>query len=239
MAQTKKRANLISAVDLFGKSYALVRKNLNIYALVYAIPAAMVIAGMIQLIADNQRHGWNWGHAFSSSFLGANLGSDSSIQTASAILTIVLFFGTIISYILAVVLNLRVAEGKEPTLRSIWNEVTQSWLWLKLLGLGALTVLILLVGFILLIVPGVIFLWRLFLAPYVLVDRKTTVMDALSQSWNMTKGYAWPVYSILLFGFALALTGIVPIVGTLISFALGVAYAAAPAMRYQELKKLA
>ena len=53
----------------------------------------------------------------------------------------------------------------------------------------------------------------------------------------MTKGYAWPIYSILLFSFLLALPGIIPIVGGIISFALAVAYAAAPALRYQELKE--
>ena len=238
MAKDDAKVRLTSAVGLFGKSYALVRKNLNVYALVYSVPAAMVIAGVIQLIADNQRHGWGWGHAFSSSILGPSLGPDSSIHTASAILLIVLFFGAIASCFLAIVLNLRVAEGEKPTFRSLWNEVSQDWLWAKLLGLGILTVLILLVGFILLIIPGVIFLWRLFLAPYVLVDRKTSVMDALGQSWDMTKGYPWPIYSITLFSFVLALTGIIPIVGSLISFALAVAYAAAPALRYQELKKV-
>ena len=237
MAAAKKNVKLATAIDLFGKSYSLVRKNLNVYALVYFVPAAMVIAGAIQIIADNQRHGWDWGHAFSSSLLGPNIGSDSSVQTASAILSIVLLFGAIASYFMAIVLNLRVAEGKKPTLRSVWNEVKGGWLWARLLGLGILTVLVLIVGFVLLIVPGVIFLWRLFLAPYILIDKKTKVLDALSISWNMTKGYAWPIYSILLFSFVLALPGIVPVVGSLISFALGVVYAAAPALRYQELKK--
>lgn len=237
MAPAKKNVKLATAVELFGKSYALVRKNLNVYAFVYAIPAAMVIAGVIQIIADSQRHGWDFGHAFSSSFLGPNIGSDSSVQTASAILSIVLLLGAIVSYVMAIVLNLRVAQGKKPTLRSLWDEVTEGWLWAKLLGLGILTVLVLIVGFVLLIVPGVIFLWRLFLAPYILVDKKTKVFDALSISWNMTKGYAWPIYGILLFSFVLALTGVVPIIGTLVSFVLGVAYAAAAALRYQEIKK--
>lgn len=238
MTGVKKKTQLTGAVDLFGKSYGVVRRNLDAYALIYAVPAAMVIAGVIQLIDDNQQRGWNWGHAFSSSFLGPNLGSDSSIQTTSAIFSVFLFFAAIISYFLATILNLRAAEGKTPTFLSVWSEFKQNWLWAKLLGLGILTILILVVGFLLLIIPGVIFVWRLFLAPYVLVDQKTSVMDALSQSWNMTKGYAWPVYSILLFSFVLALPGIIPIVGSLISFALGVAYAAAPALRYQELKKL-
>ncbi|MDO8591560.1 MAG: hypothetical protein Q7R60_01375 [bacterium] len=232
-----KNTNLTGAVDLFGKSYGLVRKNLNVYALVYSVPAAMVIAGVIQLIVDNQHNGWSWGHAFSSSLLGPNIGSDSSVQTASAILSIILMVAAIISYFLAVVLNLRVAEGKKPTFGSIWREAAQNWLWIKLLGLGVLIVFILIAGFILLIVPGVIFLWRLFLAPYVLIDKKCSIMDALSWSWNMTKGRAWPIYSIILFSIALSLPGIIPIVGGLISYALGVAYAAAPALRYQELKK--
>lgn len=233
-----KHADLTGAVNLFGKSYALVRKNLNVYALVYAIPAAMMIAGIIQIIADNQRHGWAWGHAFSSSFLGPSIGSDSSVQTASTILAVVLLFGAIISYFLAVVLNLRVAQGSRPTLRSLWEEVTQNWLWAKLLGLGVVTIMMLVVGFILLIVPGVIILWRLFLAPYILIDQKTTIDEALSKSWKMSSGYAWPIYSIILFSFVLALTGIIPIVGSLIAFILATAYAAAPALRYQELKNL-
>ncbi len=237
MAKDRKNTNLTSATGLFGKSYELVRRNLNTYALVYAIPAAMIIAGVIQVVNDSQKHGWNFDNAFSSSLFGPNLGSDSSVQTASIVLTIVLFFGSIISYFLAVVLNLRVSEGKDVKFSEVWKELWQNWLWLKLAGLGILTILILIVGFVLLIIPGIIFIWRLFLAPYILIDKKTKVMDALSQSWNMTKGYAWPIYSILLFSIVLALTGIVPIVGSIISFLLGLAYAVAPAVRYQEIKK--
>lgn len=237
MAQTKKGAGLTSAVDLLGKSYAVVRKNLNVYALVYTIPAALVIAGVIQLIADNQKNGWDWGHTFGSSFFGSNINASSSVETASTILYAVLLLGSIVSYLLAVVLNLRASEGKSPSLRSLWDEVTQGWLWAKLIGLGALTILIMIVGIVLLIIPFVIFLWRLFLAPYVLIDQKTKVFDALSISWNMTKGYAWPIYSIVLFSIVLSITNVVPIVGGLIAFGLATAYAAAPALRYQEIKK--
>ena len=95
--EEKMNAQLTSAVDLFGKSYEIVKRNLNTYGLVYAIPAALVIASVIQLVADNQRHGWNWGHAFRSSLLGPNLGSDSSLHTASAILSIVVVVGAVIS----------------------------------------------------------------------------------------------------------------------------------------------
>ena len=237
MIKNRPGMRLTNAFDLFGKSYAVVRRNLNVYALVYAIPAAMMIAGTIQLIDNSQRDGWNWGNTFSSSVWGPNVGSDSSVETASTILAIVLFFGAIISYFLAIILNLRAAQGKTVTFSTVWSELWRNGLWFKLIGLALMTILILIVGFILLIIPGVILLWRLYLAPYILVDKQTTSMDALSISWNMTKGYAWPIYSIILFSVVLSLPSITPIVGGLISFVLGVAYAAAPALRYQEIKK--
>lgn len=228
-----KRASLTSAVDLFGKSYALVRKNLNIYALVYAVPAAMYIAGTIQLLDNDQTENWDWVSVFSFSLFGP----DSSFDAGSVIFAFVLFMASIISYFLATILNLRVAQAHKPAFRPLWQEFKDNWLWAKLAGLGIVTMLILVVGFVLLIIPGIILLWRLFMAPYILIDKKTDVMDALSDSWNMTKGYGWPIYSILLFSFVLSLTAIFPIVGGLIAFVLGVAYAVAPALRYQEIKK--
>lgn len=238
MIKNRSDKRLTNAFDLFGKSYAIVKSNLNTYALVYAIPAAMMIAGVIQLIDNNRSNGWNWGQAFSSSVWGPSGGSDSSFETASAILAIFLFFGAIISYFLAIILNLRAAQGKALAFRDVWNELWRAGLWFKMIGLGLLTILILIAGFILLIIPGIILLWRLYLAPYILVDKQTTSMDALTISWNMTKGYAWPIYSIILFSVLLSLPSILPIAGGLISFILGVAYAAAPAIRYQEIKKL-
>lgn len=234
MAKNISDKRLTNAFDLFGKSYAIVRRNLNTYALVYAIPAAMMIAGVIQLIDKSRGSGWSWGQAFSSSLWGP---TDSSFETASTILVIFLFFAAIISYFLAVILNLRAAQGKTVTFSAVWNELWRGGLWFKMIGLVLMTILILIVGFILLIIPGIILLWRLYLAPYILVDKQTTSMDALSESWNMTKGYAWPIYSIILFGLVLYLPSIIPVVGGLISFVLGVAYAAAPALRYQEIKK--
>ena len=231
------KANLPSAVDLFKQSYERVKANINVYALVYAVPAAMVIAGVIQVVDDTSRHGWNWSSAFGSSIFGPTANSDSNIHAANAIFSFLLMCAAIISYGLAVILNLRASEGKAPRFSAIWRELWGNWLWLKLLGLSILTVLLLVVGFLLLVVPGVILLWRLFLAPYILIDKKTKVVDALSVSWNMTKGYAWPIYGVVLFSFVLALTGAIPLVGALISFLLGTAYAVAPALRYQEIKK--
>ena len=236
MPEQTKHANLTNAIDLFGKSYGVVKRNLNVYALIYAIPAVLAIAAVIQVVDDSQRNSWSWGQVLKSSVLGPDWGK-GNVSGISTSLAVVLGIAVIIASLMATILNLRAAEAKAPTLGSIWQEFRQHWLWAKLAGLAIMTGLITLVGFILLIVPGVILLWRLFLAPYILIDKKTGVIEALNQSWNMTKGYAWPIYSIILFTIVLALTNIIPFVGGLVAFVLATAYTAAPALRYQELKK--
>lgn len=62
-----------------------------------------------------------------------------------------------------------------------------------------LTALIMIAGLILLIIPGVIFACRLSLVPYLIVDRKMGTIDAIKESWRMTKGHFWKVYCIMLF----------------------------------------
>src|SRR3989344_6803614 len=134
-----KSAKLATVMELFKQSYGLVRKNLNVYALVYAVPAAMVVASVIQIISDNQRRGWDWGHAFNSSLLGPS-SADSGVHVASAIFSLTLFAAAIISYFLIIILNLRVSEGKSPKFSAIWKEYISNWLWAKMIGLIILNI---------------------------------------------------------------------------------------------------
>ena len=98
--------------------------------------------------------------------------------------------------------------------------------------------LALIAGFIALIIPGVILIWRLFFVPFVLIDQKTTIEGAFRRSWRMTRGYAWPIYSVILVTVLLSITNVLPIFGPLIAFILTSIYLVAPALRYTELKKL-
>ncbi len=50
------------------------------------------------------------------------------------------------------------------------------------------------IGFVLLVVPGIIFLCRLAFVPYLVVDKKYKAVDAISKSWEMTKGFAWTIF---------------------------------------------
>ncbi len=57
------------------------------------------------------------------------------------------------------------------------------------------------IGFILLIIPGIIFSIRLQYVPYLIVDKNLPPVEAVKKSWEMTKGSTWNLFffGILLF----------------------------------------
>ena len=93
-------------------------------------------------------------------------------------------------------------------------------------------------GLILLIVPGLIVIRRYFLAPYVMVDQDTGILESMRRSAAMSKPHSGYIWSIIGVSVLLSLPGIIPFVGWAVSFVLAVLYSTAPALRYQELKKL-
>jgi uncharacterized membrane protein len=91
--------------------------------------------------------------------------------------------------------------------RNYWNAVLANVL------VGA----IVFIGFILLIIPGIIFACKLAFTPYLVVERKMDVIEAIKASWSMTRGYAWKVFfvgllaiPIAIVGLCLLLVGIIP-----------------------------
>ena len=232
--EAKQNPRAVSAIDLFSKSAAIVKKNLNTYALIYFIPAALMVATTAQSLQDTVKHPGSFSNFIGQSFFGPN--SDATANSATGILFLVLIVASVIVSLMAVILNLRAAEGKVPSFSDIWAEFKHKWL--KLLGLELSVALIVAAGLILLIVPGLIFLWRLSIAPYVLVGQNTGVREAISKSWEMTKGHAWAIYSIFIITVVFSALGMIPVAGQIISFVLATLYAAALPLRYLEIKKI-
>jgi uncharacterized membrane protein len=74
---------------------------------------------------------------------------------------------------------------------------------------GLLTGLIVVVGIIFLIVPGIIFSCKLAFVPFLVVDRKMGAIDSIKESWRMTGGYAWKVFLIYLLGIPITIAGFI------------------------------
>jgi uncharacterized membrane protein len=89
--------------------------------------------------------------------------------------------------------------------KNYWNAVIANIVVGVIVGLGI----------VMLIVPGIIFACRLAFVPYLVVDREMDVMDALRVSWDMTRGYGWQIF---LMGFL----AIFIVIGGLIALFVGV-----------------
>jgi len=83
--------------------------------------------------------------------------------------------------------------------RNYWNVVIANLLTSIIIGFGI----------IMLVVPGIIFACRLAFVPYLVIDQKMDVMDALKISWDMTKGYGWPIFFTGLLAIPLVLAGLI------------------------------
>jgi uncharacterized membrane protein len=74
--------------------------------------------------------------------------------------------------------------------------------------LGSLFVLAVVgIGLILFIIPGIVFACRLAFVPYLIVDRRMEVAEAVKLSWRMTMGHAWTVFLMALLGIPITIAG--------------------------------
>ncbi len=89
-----------------------------------------------------------------------------------------------------------VLVGREPDLGESYRfGVARMW---SVLLVGLLTGLAVAGGFILLIVPGLIFLTRFAVSVPAFVVEGKRGRSALSRSWNLVTGHSWPVFGTLL-----------------------------------------
>ena len=65
-----------------------------------------------------------------------------------------------------------------------WNSVFANLLVAFIIGFGI----------VLLIIPGIIFACKLAFVPYLIVDKKMEAVEAVKESWRMTKGYSLIIF---------------------------------------------
>ena len=101
---------------------------------------------------------------------------------------------------------LKAARGDKLEIKNMF-EAFQNY-WNAVLAALLVTVIVI-IGFILLIVPGIIFACKLAFTPYLVVDRKMAVIEAVKASWSMTSGHAWKVFLILLLAIPISIAGLI------------------------------
>ena len=111
--------------------------------------------------------------------------------------------------------NLRAARGDKLEIKHMF-EAFKNYVNVVLANLlvGAIIV----IGLVLLVVPGIIFACKLAFVPYLVVDRKMEAIEAVKGSWRMTGGHAWKVFFMGVLAVLLAIAG-------LICFGVGIVFA--------------
>ena len=101
---------------------------------------------------------------------------------------------------------LRAARGDKLEIKDMFAAFRNYW---NAVLANLLVDIIVLVGFILLIVPGIIFACKLAFVHYLVVDQKMGVIEAVKGSWRMTNGHAWQVFLIGLLAIPIGIAGLI------------------------------
>lgn len=147
----------------------------------------------------------------------------SILNIVSQVITIPMF-----SFII-----LYAVRGTRKELRESFDYATQNIL--RFFVANLLSVLAVLGGLILLVIPGILIAMKFSMVNYILVDNpKMSGTEALSRSWDMTKGHMGKIFGIIGVSI-LMLLPIITIVGIIATVILLVLYAAAMPVLYNYL----
>jgi hypothetical protein len=110
---------------------------------------------------------------------------------------------------------LKASRGEKLIIRDMFAFLRDYW---NVVIAGLLTTLIVALGTLFLIIPGIIFACKLIFVPYIVMDRKMKATDAIKESWMMTNGYAWKVFLMILLGIPIIIAGYICLIyGSIIS----------------------
>ena len=113
-------------------------------------------------------------------------------------------------------LFLKAMRDDEADLKTLFEGFKTQYLNIVLANLIVVALVIL--GFVMLIIPGIIIACRLAFVSYLVMDKNMEAMKAVEKSWQMTKGHGWTIFGMAIISFFLFIGGlIVFIVGIIIS----------------------
>lgn len=88
-----------------------------------------------------------------------------------------------------------------------WGDLWAPQRYWKYLGASLLVMIVEVIGFILLIIPGIIASVFLLFSPFIVMDRGVGPIDAIKESFNMVKGHFWSVFLFMIAALALNIVG--------------------------------
>ena len=111
---------------------------------------------------------------------------------------------------------LKAMRDDEVDLKVLFEGFKNQYLNIVLANL--IVVALTIIGFVMLIIPGIIIACRLAFVPYLVMDRNMEAMKAVEKSWQMTKGHGWTIFGMAILSFFICIGGLLVFgVGILLS----------------------
>lgn len=112
---------------------------------------------------------------------------------------------------------LKTVDGKSSQFSDLVAKF-DGMLMLKYIGASLLTGLAVIIGLLLLVIPGIIVAIRLGFFPFVLLDKKLGPVDTLKETWKLTEGHVMDLGLLMLCLIGINLLGLVAfVVGVLVT----------------------
>ncbi len=113
--------------------------------------------------------------------------------------------------------------GKKKSLSKIINKAVKRYP--ALLATTFLTSIIIALGFIAFVIPGIYLTFKLILSPVSSVVEDKSPVDAMKRSWNITLGNWWYLFALfVLFFIVISIIGLLPYISSFFSFVLVISY---------------
>lgn len=158
-----------------GQAFELAGANIQAIAIFVVILAGVNTFGLMMGLIEAEDTIAGMGFGF---MIEATDGlATAAYEIGAAVLTIVMSY-----FLLAQFLE---SAGRLP------DRSTRIWAYV---GLSILGMLGMVLGLMLLIVPGIILMVRWAASSGYLIGARTGIVDALGQSWEATRGHSWPIF---------------------------------------------
>jgi len=128
---------------------------------------------------------------------------------------------------------LKASRGKEPVFEEL---VTGFQLFVKVILARIVSTILIAIGFLFLILPGIFLICKLVFVPYLVMDKKVDALTAIKLSWHMSNGYFLTILGMGLIFFIMIVIGVFFLI---IGAVVAVTWAhAAYAMLYKAVEEL-
>jgi hypothetical protein len=203
--------------ELFKPSWAALRFNFDTIVRLLVLPISAGIAAIILLgIGEHQ-----YGQAREVSY-----GIAAFVGLVGILLTLFIF---------PAIYHVEIASARKE--KTDYHEAlsrAKKTVW-RYYGVSILSSILVLLGTLLFIIPGLFMIRRYMLAPLYVVDCDYGVLQAMKQSATDSKTYALSIWQIIGVKILISLVSVLPIIGWFLSLIGDIGYAFAPAVRYTEI----